>query len=77
MSNKEKPKVQLIGKDGNVFNLLGICIRALKQADQPGEAKELKDRVCSSGSYDEALVIMLEYVEESGDDCGEENEDDD
>jgi hypothetical protein len=27
-----KPVVQLVGEDGNVFNLLGICCRALKKA---------------------------------------------
>jgi len=29
-----KPKVTLTGADGNVFNLLGICTTALRQAGQ-------------------------------------------
>ena len=65
MSNKPKPKVQLVGQDGNVFNLLGICTRALKRADQYEEAAELQKRVMSCSSYDEALVIMLDYVDET------------
>ena len=63
MSDKQKPKVQLVGQDGNVFNLLGICTKALKRAGQYDEATELKNRVMSSGSYGEALSIMLEYVD--------------
>jgi len=62
-SNKPKPKVQLVGQNGNVFNLLGICTKALKRADQDEEAGKLQSRVLSSGSYDEALAIMLEYVD--------------
>jgi len=62
-SNKPKPKVQLVGQDGNVFNLLGICTKALKRADQYEEAEEFQKRVMSSDSYNEALAIMLEYVD--------------
>ena len=58
-----KPVVQLIGQDGNVFNLIGICSRALKKAGRLEEAKAMQERVFSCGSYEEALVIMSEYVE--------------
>jgi hypothetical protein len=58
-----KPKVQLVGQDGNVFNLMGICTKALKAAKQPEKARELQDRVIESGSYEAALRVMLEYVE--------------
>jgi hypothetical protein len=77
MSDKPKPKVQLVGQDGNVFNLLGICVRALKKAGQDNEAQELQKRVLGCGSYDEALVIMLEYVEEVGVDPEEDYDYDD
>ena len=74
MSNKQKPKVQLVGQNGNVFNLLGICTRALKQAGQEEKAKELQNRILSSGSYDEALVLMLEYVDDTGSSDGDDDE---
>ena len=74
MSNKRKPKVQLVGENGNVFNLLGICTRALKRADQYEEAQKLQERVMSCGSYNEALAIMLEYVDETG---GSDSDDED
>jgi hypothetical protein len=75
MSDKAKPKVKLVGKDGNVFNLLGICTRALKQSGQPEKATELKNRVMSSGSYEEALSLMLEYVDDTGDSSSDGDED--
>ncbi len=63
MNNKPKPTVKLIGENGNVFNLLGRCTRALKQAGMPEEAAALSKRVMSCHSYDEALVAMMEAVD--------------
>lgn len=63
--NKEeklKPDCALIGQDGNIFNLLGIASRTLKQNGMAYEAKEMCSRVTSSGSYYEALNIIGEYV---------------
>jgi hypothetical protein len=59
----KKPVVQLVGQDGNVFNLLGICSRALKKAGKLEDAKLIQQRVFSCGSYEEALGILSEYVE--------------
>lgn len=58
-----KPVVQLIGQGGNVFNLVGICSRALKKAGRLEEARAMQERVFKAGSYAEALSIMGEYVE--------------
>lgn len=60
---KDKPVAKLIGQDGNVFNLVGICSKVLKRAGLADSAKEMTNRVFSAGSYDEALSIMSEYVE--------------
>ena len=59
----KKPKAKLIGADGNVFNLIGIASRSLKRAGQNDKVTEMSERVMSSGSYDEALSIIMEYVE--------------
>lgn len=61
MSNK--PKCPLIGQNGNVFNLMGIASKTLKKNGMADEAKEMCSRITSSGSYDEALSIIDEYVE--------------
>ena len=59
----KKPKAKLIGADGNIFNLIGIASRSLKRAGQNYKATEMSESVMSSGSYDEALSIIMEYVE--------------
>jgi hypothetical protein len=60
---EQKPKVKLTGQDGNVFNLLGICKRALERANLREESKQLTQRVFNCSSYGETLVIMEEYCE--------------
>ena len=58
-----KPRAKLIGADSNVFNLLAIASRALKDADRHDDATEMSSRVMASSSFDEALAIITEYVE--------------
>ena len=57
-----KPDCALIGQDGNVFNLVGIAARTLREHGLKDQAKEMTDRVFASGSYGEALCIIGEYV---------------
>lgn len=60
----EKPKFALIGEDGNIFNLMGIASRTLKRNGMQEEAKEMCNRITNGAkSYDEALMIIDEYVE--------------
>ena len=58
-----KPKMALAGHDGNIFGILGRASRLLKQAGQSKQADEMFQRVTSSGSYNEALCIISEYLE--------------
>lgn len=58
----KKIKVRLIGEDGNIFNLVGITVRALEKNGQRDAAAEMRSRVFSSKSYDDALLIISEYV---------------
>ena len=59
----KKPKAPIVGVNGNVFNLIGICSHVLKRAGYHDQAKEMTNRVTNSHSYDEALSIMCEYIE--------------
>lgn len=59
----KKPKVKLTGKDGNVFNLIGICRNALRKAGQPTEAEQLMRECFAAESYSHALQIMAKYCE--------------
>ena len=58
-----RPKMQLIGQDGNIFAIMGRASRLLKNAGQRDKVKEMCDRVTASQSYSEALNIVSEYVE--------------
>lgn len=58
-----KPQAKIIGADGNIFNIMGISSNALKDAGLEKESEEMLQRVTSSHSYDEALRIIMEYVE--------------
>lgn len=58
----EKPDCALIGEDSNIFNLAGVAASTLREHGLKEQAEELRERVCSSGSYHEALHIIGEYV---------------
>ena len=62
--NVEKPSCPLIGQDGNIFNLVGIAARTLREAGLRDQAKELTRRIFSGEchSYGEALCLIGEYV---------------
>jgi hypothetical protein len=60
---KQLPKCPIIGADGNIYSLMGIASRTLKDNGLRDEAKEMGERVRASGSYDAALVVIMEYVE--------------
>lgn len=65
MNNKnkqQKPNCPLIGENGNIFNLVGIAARTLKKNGLSEQASEMTDKVFKSGSYEEALGIIGEYV---------------
>lgn len=61
----KKPKCKLSGQDGNIFNLVGVAKRALEKANMNEQAKEMTDRIFKSKSYNEALCIIMKYVEVS------------
>ena len=63
MAMNEKPKCPLLNADGNIFNLLGMASRTLRENGMSEQAKEMQSRVTASGSYSEALNILGEYVE--------------
>lgn len=71
-AKQKKPDCKLIGEDGNIFNLMGIASRTLRRNGMAEQAKEMTDRIYESGSYDEALVIIGEYVNITGDEDSED-----
>ena len=72
--DKTKPDCRLIGEDGNIFNLMGLAARTLRHNGLAEQATEMTGRIHECGSYDEALCIIGEYVNITG---SEESEDED
>lgn len=59
-----KPECKLIGENGNIFNLMGIASRTLKEKEMDNAADEMNSRIMNGAkSYDEALRIIMEYVD--------------
>ena len=57
-----KPDCPLIGRDGNIHNLLGIAGQTLRKHDMEDQAKEMFQRVTQCQSYESALNIISDYV---------------
>ena len=53
--------VQLVGKDGNAFNILGICRRAMKRAHLPESEIEAFTTEATNSNYDHLLATVCEY----------------
>lgn len=61
-----KPECKLTDQNGNIFNLIAIAKRTLKENGMEQEAEELVSRIIEKGeaqSYSHALAIIMEYVE--------------
>ena len=59
---KQKPKVKLIGKDGNAFFILGTVRKALVKEGMEREAEEFMEKA-TSGDYDNLLKVVMDYVD--------------
>ena len=71
---EQKPDCELIGQDGNIFNLMGIASKTLKKNGMKEQAEEMVKRITQEAcGYSEALCIIGEYVHITGPD--EEPED--
>ena len=52
--------VRLTGKNGNAFNILGICLRAMRRAGFSQEERDAFYAEATSGNYDHLLAACLE-----------------
>ena len=73
-TSQQKPDCALIGQDGNIFNLLGLAAKTLRENGMSDQAKEMTKRITDTAhSYGEALNIVGEYVNiTSADDMDED-----
>ena len=75
MSNK-KPNCPLIGQDGNIFNLMAIASRTLREHDMAEQATEMCERIRNCGNYYSALGVIGDYVNITSVEDEDEGEDD-
>lgn len=59
----KRPKMKLVGMDGNIFAILGKASQFLRRNGQADQAKEMIRRVQQSENYYKALDVISEYVE--------------
>ena len=64
----EKPNCTLIGEAGNIFNLMGIAARTLRENGLDEKAKEMEKRITGGEchNYYEALSVIDQYVTITG-----------
>ena len=74
--NNKKPNCPLIGQDGNIFNLMAIASRTLREHDMAEQATEMGERIRNCGNYYSALGVIGEYVNITSVDDEDEGEDD-
>jgi hypothetical protein len=59
----QKPKMELLDQDGNIYAILGRASMLLKEAGMRDQIDEMFQRCAASGDYYKALHIISEYVD--------------
>ncbi|MBP7509284.1 MAG: hypothetical protein KA807_15835 [Prolixibacteraceae bacterium] len=59
---KQRPKVRLIGRDGNAFFIIGTVRKALVKEGMEREAKEFIEKA-TAGDYNNLLAVVMDYVD--------------
>ena len=57
-----KPKVKMIGQDGNAFSIMGNIQRALKRSGADKEYIDKYIKEATSGDYNHLLTVSMKYV---------------
>ena len=60
-----RPDCELVGQDGNVFNIIGLVSKALRRSDLENKREkvtEWQNQATSCHSYDEVLQLLHKYV---------------
>ena len=66
MSNEDdarKPRVQLLGRDGNAFAILGACRRAARAAGWTEQRWNAVQQEMTAGTYDDLLAAAMKHFE--------------
>ena len=58
-----KPKVKLVGTDGNAFALLGKCRRVARENKWPSETIDAVMDEAMAGDYNNLLATLCKYFD--------------
>lgn len=56
-------KVNIIGQNGNAFCILGICQRAMEQANCSQQEIDAFNKEAKSGDYNHLLATVMNYFD--------------
>jgi len=71
-TKSDKPRLRLVGEDGNAFAILGRAHQAARHAGMPEDEWKKIQAEATSGDYNNLLMVMLKYF-----DCDPPDEEDD
>jgi hypothetical protein len=54
--------VELTGRDGNAFGIIGNVARVLRNEVSPAVSAEFTNEAMHSGSYDDLLRLVMQWV---------------
>ena len=60
---EERPVLELVGQDGNAFNVLGLARRAARNAGWTKEKIAAFLNEAMSGDYNHLLCVCMDYFE--------------
>lgn len=63
MDIEDKPELEIIGRDGNAFAILGAAKTTARKAGWPKEKVDQMMKEAMSGDYGHLLTVMTEYFE--------------
>ncbi len=63
ISNLPKPKVRLIGTDGNAFSVIGNTANALRKAGWTSDQVKAFQKEAMSGDYNHVLCTCMKYAD--------------
>ena len=58
----DKPKVRLVGTDGNAFSIIGKVSAALRKAGLGDQVEKFQEEAVS-GDYDNVLITAMKYAD--------------
>ena len=61
----ERPRLNLVGHDGNAFNVLGLARRAAKEAEWSQEKIDQFMKEAMAGNYDNLLATCMKHFDVS------------